>query len=109
MTATNTWKQGERRVAAFFKTKRVPLSGGNSGHTRSDTMHSRLFIETKHRARHQVRALHDATKALADKENKIPLLALIDKNRPGFLLVVHSSDLGAFIAAMDDMEAEDAE
>ena len=92
MTARNTWKQGERRVAKFFGTKRVPLSGSNSGHTASDTMHHRLFIEVKHRARHAIRTLYDKTKALAKKEDKIPMVCLIDKNRPGFLICIHSDD-----------------
>jgi len=43
-----TWKSVELRLAKMFGTKRTPLSGGNSGHTRSDTLHKRLFIELKH-------------------------------------------------------------
>jgi hypothetical protein len=95
-------------VAEFFGTTRTPLSGGNSGHTRSDTLHDRLFIETKHRVVHQVRTLHDSTKIMAKKENKIPLLCLIDKGRPGFLIVVHSDDLGPFRGVMLDMDVERA-
>ena len=40
-------KAYERRVAKFFGTKRTPLSGSNSGHTHSDTLHPRLYIEVK--------------------------------------------------------------
>ena len=100
MTARNTWKQGERRVARFFGSERTPLSGGNSGHTRSDTLHPRLFIETKMRKVHAVRTLHDETKELAKKEGKIPVVALIDKNRPGFLLCVHSDDWAEVLDAL---------
>ena len=60
--------------------------------------------------RHAVRTLHDATKKLATKEGKTPVLALFDKNRPGFLLVVHSDDLAVvlaeFAAALGDEERE---
>ncbi len=40
-------KKYELRVAKFFGTKRTPLSGSNSGHTHSDTLHPRLYIEVK--------------------------------------------------------------
>jgi hypothetical protein len=42
--------------------------------------------------------LHDATKKLAVKEGKVPMLALFDKNRPGCLIVFHSDDLATFAA-----------
>jgi hypothetical protein len=52
--------------------------------------------------------LHDETKRLATKEHKVPVLALFDKDRPGFLVVVHSDDLAAviveFVAALDPEE-----
>lgn len=41
------WKTYERRVATFFGVHRTPLSGGASRHTRSDTLHPKLFIEAK--------------------------------------------------------------
>lgn len=88
------WKAIERRVAAFFGASgRTPLSGGNSGHTRSDTLSDALFIEVKQRKRHAAVKLWDEVKALAKKENKIPVVALSVKNRPGFWVMVHSSDL----------------
>jgi len=44
------WKVHERKVAAFFGTKRVPLSGSNSGHgTSSDSLDKELYIECKSR------------------------------------------------------------
>ena len=93
MTDT-AWKAIERRVAEFFGASgRTPLSGGNSGHTRSDTLSEALFIEVKQRKRHAVVGLWDAVKDLAKKENKIPVVALAVKNRPGFWVMVHSSDL----------------
>lgn len=45
---SKTWKSVELRLARMFGTNRTPLSGGNSRHTRSDTLHPRLFIELKH-------------------------------------------------------------
>jgi len=65
--------------------------------TRSDSLHEKLFIESKHRKVHAVRTLHDETAALAKKEDKVPVVALIDKNKPGFLICVHSSNLNKFI------------
>ena len=99
MTHKSTWKQAERRICRYFGLERVPLSGGNSGHTRADcydptgTDKDRLFIEVKLRQRHTAVALWDKTKALADREGKTPVVALAEKNRPGFWILVHSDDL----------------
>lgn len=48
-----SWKAAESRVGSWFGAKgikssgRVPLSGGGSGSTRSDSPHRTIFIETK--------------------------------------------------------------
>ncbi len=91
-THRNTWKARERQVAEFFGTTRTPLSGGNSGHTRSDTLHERLFVEQKLRAKHAVISLWDETKELAKKEGKVPVVTLAEKGRPGFWIMVHAAD-----------------
>lgn len=88
-----TWKQSERDVAEFFGTTRTPLSGGASGHTRSDTLHPELFIEVKYRKRHTSVALWDETEALAVKEKKVPVVCLKEKGRHGFWILVRSTDL----------------
>jgi len=87
------WKRVERKVAEFFTTKRTPLSGGASRITRSDTIHERLFIETKGSKKHSVITLWDKTAAMARKEKKIPVVALCEKGRPGFWLMVKAEDL----------------
>lgn len=92
---TKTWKAIERKVASFFGSKRTPLSGGNSGHTRSDSLHDRLFIETKYRKKHSAVQLWRKTAALAHIEGKIPVVALAEKGSRGFWLVIHSEDLRA--------------
>jgi len=90
----NTWKQRERDIASFFGTKRTPLSGGNSGHgTTSDTLSEDLYVELKSRKRFSVVTLWDDTAKKAKKENKVPIVALSELNRPGFFLLIHSSDL----------------
>ena len=95
MPPTKTWKNHERKVAAFFGALRQRLSGssGRPDETASDTTHPRLFIEVKYRAVHTVRTLFDSTRALAIKEGKAPVVALVDRGKPGFLLCVHSDDL----------------
>jgi hypothetical protein len=45
------WKAAERSVARKLGMRRTPLSGGNSAHTRSDTLHHELFVEVKLRKR----------------------------------------------------------
>ena len=42
----------EAVVANYFGTRRVPLSGSNSGHgTNSDSLHPKLYIECKVRSK----------------------------------------------------------
>jgi hypothetical protein len=91
----SNWKQRERQVAEYFGVRRTPLSGMNSGHTGADIIHDLLFVEHKQRKRHAVISLWDKVKQLAHKENKIPVVTLSVKGRPGFWLLIHSSDLTA--------------
>ncbi len=95
MTARGTWKASERRVAAMFGSVRNRLSGssGRADESASDSKHPTLFIEVKYREKHTVRTLYDATSALAKKEGKIPVVVLVDKGRPGFLLCLHVDHL----------------
>lgn len=93
MTNSNTWKQRERDIARYFGTERTPLSGGNSRHTRSDSLHEDLFVEAKLRKKHTVISLWDETKELAKKESKIPVVVLAEKGRKGFWILTHSEDL----------------
>ena len=86
------WKKRERDVAGYFKGTRTPLSGGNGKVTRADVIHENLFIECKLRAKHAVISLWNETAKLAKSENKTPVIALCEKNRPGFWIMVHSSD-----------------
>lgn len=97
MPPTKTWKTAERRVAAFFNTLRQRLSGssGRADETAADTKHERLFIEVKYRENHAVRTLYDEVALKAKREGKIPLVALVSKNKPGFLLVMHIEHLPA--------------
>ncbi|HIA60659.1 MAG: hypothetical protein MK015_03655 [Alphaproteobacteria bacterium] len=87
------WKKRERDVAGYFNGIRTSLSGGNSKVTRADVIHDSLFIECKLRAKHTVISLWDDTAKLAKLEGKTPVIALCEKNRPGFWIMVHSSDL----------------
>ncbi len=91
--ADKFWKKDERKVARFFGVERTPLSGGNSRHTQSDTLHPALFIEQKRRKRHAVISLWNEIKAKAKQENKIPVVCLTEHGRPGFWILVHSGDL----------------
>ena len=93
MTARRTWKKRESNVANFFQGERTPLSGGNSKITRSDVIHDELYIECKLKKKHSVISLWDATAELAKKEGKTPVIALCEKQRPGFWIMVHSNDL----------------
>lgn len=88
-----TWKARERKIARDFGAQRTPLSGGASGHTRSDTLHEELFIEIKGRASHAAMRLFDKTAILAKAEGKIPVVALWEPNRNGYLVLCRPEDL----------------
>lgn len=86
-TSSTTWKQFERDVAGEFGTKRVPLSGSNSGHnTNSDSLHPDLYIECKVRQKVWLHTLYNDTETKAKLENKIPLVAIKQKGQRGYLL-----------------------
>jgi len=89
----SNFKGMERKVAKFFGTERTPLSGGNSKHTRSDTLHDTLFVECKKRKKMAIVKLYDEVKKLARKEGKFPVVAVTETGRAGFLLVIDPKDL----------------
>ena len=109
-TSRRTWQRSEGRAAALFGCCRQVGSGssGREDLTASDSTHPVLFIESKLRDRHTTRTLHDATKKQASREGKTPVLALFDKNRPGFLLCIYSEDfmtvVAEYAAALPDEE-----
>jgi len=111
-THRRTWQRTEARAADLFGSHRQPGSGsgGREDLTRSDSVHPTLFIESKLRGTHTTRTLHDATKTLAKREGKTPVLTLFDKARPGFLVCVHCDDLAEvlaeYAAALDDKGRE---
>lgn len=93
-TSRGTWKSRERKVAADFGTKRTPLSGINSGHnTHSDSLHDKIYIECKLRKKHTCLTLYRDTKEKADAEHKTPLVALMEKGKQGYWLLLHVDDI----------------
>ena len=86
--ADKVWKQAERRVAALFGTTRTPLSGGNGRQTRSDTLHPRLYIESKYRQRFALVDLFIETMGKAAKEGKLPVVVLVEKRQRLMFAVV---------------------
>ena len=93
-TSSSAWKSFERTVATFFGTKRVPLSGSNSGHgTNSDSLHDKLYIECKLRGKISLWRLFEDTERKAKQENKIPVVAIKQKGSRGYLLVMRPLDI----------------
>ena len=93
-TSKSAWKSFERVVASFFGTRRVPLSGSNSGHdTNSDSLHPELYIECKLRHKISLWSLFEDTEKKAQRENKAPIVAIKQKGAKGFLIVMRPEDL----------------
>lgn len=97
--AEKAWKQAERRFAKLFGTRRRPLSGGNQGGGRDDSMHEDLFLEHKLCSTSAIWNLHDKTKEMAKAENRIPVIGISLRRRPGILIVVSSLNLEAILHA----------
>lgn len=93
-TSKSCWKSFERTVADYFGTRRVPLSGSNSGHgTNSDSLHPKLYIECKVRGKISLWQLFVDTENKAKVEGKIPVVAIKQKGEKGYLLVMRPDDL----------------
>jgi len=94
------WKERERQVARWFGAERVVGSGCDAKYGRtsaSDSTHGRLFIETKHRVKHTAVTLWDSVQVKARQEGKTPVVALAERGRPGFWLVIHCKDAEAVL------------
>lgn len=93
-TSKECWKSFERTVASYFGTRRVPLSGSNSGHgTNSDSLHPKLYIECKVRSKIALWQLFIDTEKKAKVEGKLPVVAIKQKGEKGYLLVMRPEDL----------------
>ncbi len=88
------WKAFERRCADYFGSTRTPLSGGNSGHTRSDSLHERLYIECKSNANWKILSDWNKLKTKAkrwknaDGKQKVPTVFMVWQG----LVVFHSDN-----------------
>jgi hypothetical protein len=96
MSLNSNWKIFERSVAKVFGTKRTPLSGGNSGHSRSDSLHADFFISCKYAQASAIHTLYDEENPKAVAEEKIPVLCLKRARTKHFLIAVLSTDLLEF-------------
>lgn len=93
-TSSSNWKTFERIVANYFGTRRVPLSGSNSGHgTNSDSLHPKLYIECKVRNKIALWQLFVDTEKKSKVEGKVPIVAVKQKGEKGYLLVMRPEDL----------------
>lgn len=84
------WKNFEREAAKMFNGKRAPI---HNNVTRADVLHSVLYIECKKRKRFWIWELFEDTKAKALKEKKIPIVAIKQKSRKGFLILCRPEDI----------------
>ena len=54
---------------------------------------NKLLIKKEEKTKHQVITLFDKTEELAKLENKTPVVALCQKHRKGFWIIVKEEDL----------------
>lgn len=112
------WKKVERRVAQFIGTERNPTSGGNSKHSRSDSLHPTTFLETKHGAScpttwPKAIELFEETEELARREGKTALLVLHTKrvanvgNYDAYLRIYPTAGSKSFVACVPLWQAKE--
>jgi len=84
---STSWKAAESRIGIWFgakginKSGRIPLSGGGSGTTRSDSPHRSIFVESKRdKSYHSVIKLWRSHKKIKKFIN-IQLLPTVDDNK----------------------------
>lgn len=85
--------------ARWLGAERNPLSGMNSGHSGSDSLHHKLFIETKTTSKLTLYRLFRETEELAATEDKTPVIIQHFKNRKGFYVTVHKDHMAEFVSA----------
>ena len=90
MANMSNWKNTEREVAKAFGTKRAPVCNNV---THSDTFSDSLYIEIKKRKRFWIWGLFEDTKTKALKEGKIPVVAIKQKGKKGFLILIRPEDV----------------
>ncbi len=88
-----TWKAVERRIAKRLGGQRNPLSGIRSGHgTHGDLLHPTLYGEFKHTVRAAILTLLRATRKLAKREHKMPLIVMHEKGTENYAAVLAFDD-----------------
>ena len=83
----SNWKGFERVVAKAFGTTRAPVCNNV---THSDTFSEKFYVEVKTRKKLGLWALYEDTKKKAEAEHKIPVVALKEKGKRGFLIVTNA-------------------
>lgn len=100
-TSRRAWQLRESAVARFHGLERNPLSGEGSGRLGDaydpNAEFPWVFIECKMRQKHYIAALlddmYDKAKKITLRPSPLCVGALAEKNKPGFYLVVHSSQI----------------
>ena len=90
MANRSNWKGMERQVAKDFGTTRAPVSNNV---THSDTFQPVIYIECKKRKRFSIMSLFKDTEAKAKEENKVPLCAIKETGKSGYLIVCRPEDI----------------
>ena len=105
------WKNVEMEAARFFGAERVPLSGINSRHdTHSDSLHPKLYIETKYRTKHYAVALYLETLPKSRAEGKPLVIALKQHHQgrregdPPFLIVIDPKDIPKLAVLLEEKQ-----
>ena len=90
MTHRRTWQKFETIVPRFFGVERTgPMQSKNA----NDIDHPHLHVQCKYATRHAIVTVWDDAQCAS--AGKIPVVAVKQKGRHGFWLLIHSADLAA--------------
>ena len=90
------WKVVEAEVGRFFASRRVPLSGSNSGHsTQADLLNPHVYVEEKYRDKHAAVELYFSELSKAREEGKPLVIALKQRRQqnPPWLMLIDPRDI----------------
>lgn len=90
----STWKKREARTCAWFGTTRKPVSGRQRDKGGDDGEHPKIHIQHKHgRQNSREFALFDIAAAVAEGNNKIPIITITAPRRSEILVLCRIEDL----------------
>jgi hypothetical protein len=108
MSLIDNWKNAELRIAKMFGVFRNPNSSKWSRHnTSSDTLHQKLYIETKYSKNFPQQKLWLDTLSKSKAEDKIPIIVFVKRGNSSPIVVCELKKLKQIAAEIQDDDTKE--